>query len=457
MGKMWGGRFKKSTAQEVEDFTSSIHYDVRFYEEDIQGSIAHVKGLQKVKVISSQEATKIISGLKQILSSFKKGTAKLSPKLEDIHMNIEAVLTSKLGDIGKKVHTGRSRNDQVATDLRLYLKKEIKNIQSSIKLLQKTLLKQAQKNIEVVLPGFTHMQHAQPVLLAHHFLAYVEMLKRDQSRLSDCLKRMDEMPLGSGALAGTAYPINRQTVAADLGFNSATNNSLDAVADRDFVVEFLSAASLIMVHLSRLSEELILWMTHEFNFIQLSDEYTTGSSLMPQKKNPDVAELVRGKTGRVIGSLVSILIVLKGLPLAYNRDLQEDKEGLFDAIDTVSKSLKVMNGMLQGLSANKEVMKRAAVAQYTLATDLADYLVKKGIPFRQAHEITGKIVGYCLKANKQLADLYLHEFKKFSKLIENDVYKAIDLKASLNARNVIGGTAPAKVKAAIKKLKKEIK
>ncbi len=405
MSKMWGGRFEEGTAQNVEKFTSSIQYDHRLYAEDIQGSIAHVRGLQRAKVLKPAEAAQIIKGLTSILKDFQKGKVKLSDTMEDIHMNIEFLLTKRIGEVGKKVHTGRSRNDQVVTDLKLYLKKRIKEAIAGVGELQRTLLKIAEKNIGIYLPGFTHLQHAQPVLLAHHFMAYVEMLQRDLGRFADCLKRADVMPLGSAALAGTAYPIDRNAVARELGFAAVSANSLDAVSDRDFVAEYLSAASLLMVHLSRLSEELIIWMSPEFNFIKLSDAYTTGSSLMPQKKNPDCAELIRGKAGRVIGSLVTLLVVLKGLPLSYNRDLQEDKEGLFDTVDTIELALCVMNGMLKGLSVNKAEMQNAAKAGYLLATDFADYLVQRGIPFRNAHEIVGKAVAYCAKTDKALEEL----------------------------------------------------
>ncbi len=457
MPKMWGGRFKKKMAHDVEKFTSSIQYDKRLYEDDIAGSIAHVKGLQKAKVLTAKEAASIIRGLTSILHDVQQGKVNFSEELEDIHMNIESILTKRVGEVGKKVHTGRSRNDQVVTDLRRYVKKETANISKALIGLQKVLLSQAEKNSDVFLPGFTHLQHAQPVLLAHHFLAYIEMFERDKGRLADCLKRVDVMPLGSAALAGTAYPVDRQFVARQLGFVQVTQNSLDAVSDRDFIVEFLSALSLIMVHLSRLSEELILWMTPEFGFIQMSDDYTTGSSLMPQKKNPDCAELTRGKTGRVIGSLVSILVVLKGLPLSYNRDLQEDKEGLFDAIDTVSGALSVVAGMVEGLTVKEDAMQKQAAAQYTLATDLADYLVKKGIPFREAHEIVGKIVAYCVEQRLELSDVDLDMFRKYSSKIDKDVYKVLTVENSLALRNVIGGTAPRQVQTQLNRWKKQLR
>jgi argininosuccinate lyase len=453
--KLWSGRFKGEMSKSAEKFTSSIDFDKRLYREDITGSIAWANALKRAKVITPAEASKIIKGLKGILSGIEKGTIRLKKELEDIHMNIESLLTKKIGKAGGKLHTGRSRNDQVATDLRLYLKNEIEVILKIISVLQKGLIKTAEDNISVIMPGYTHMQQAQPILFSHYIMAYFEMLERDKERFLDSLKRIDVMPLGSGALAGCAYPIDRAALAKELGFKKISLNSLDAVSDRDFVAEVLFCISLAMMHLSRFCSELIIWSSSDYGFIEIGDAYTTGSSLMPQKKNPDVAELVRGKTGRVYGDLVSILTVMKGLSLTYNRDLQEDKEPLFNSIDTLLASLGIFSEMLSSLKINAKAMKDA-VKNTVVATDLADYLVGKGMPFRTAHETAGKIVAYCESSGKDIGDLSLWEFRKFSDLVGEDVYKSITIEKSIEARDVIGGTATKQVLRAIADAKKRV-
>jgi len=453
--KLWSGRFKEGMSKSVEKFTSSIDFDKRLFKEDVTGSIAWANALKRAKVITSAEAGKIIKGLKAISAGIEKGSIKLKKELEDIHMNIESLLINKIGDAGKKLHTGRSRNDQVATDLRLYLKKEIGGILTAISALEKTLIKIAEDNISVIMPGYTHMQQAQPILFSHYIMAYFEMLERDKARFMDSLGRMDVMPLGSGALAGSAYPIDRAKLAKELGFNNISQNSLDAVSDRDFVAEVLFCISLAMMHLSRFCSELIPWSSSDYGFVEIGDAYTTGSSLMPQKKNPDVAELVRGKTGRVYGDLISILTVMKGLSLTYNRDLQEDKEPLFNSIDTLKASLGIFSEMLSSMKINAKAMKDA-VKNTVIATDLADYLVGKGIPFRAAHEVAGKIVAYCEKTKKDISKLSVWEFQKFSNKIGDDVYGAITLEKSIEARNVIGGTATKQVLRAIANAKKRV-
>ena len=442
------GRFSKSADKLAIEYTASLPFDQRLYKQDIAGSIAHVKMLAKQSIISEDEAKTIIAGLKAIRDEIEKGKFKFAAEQEDIHMAIEARLIEKVGEVGRKLHTARSRNDQVALDMRLFTKEAITDTQEGIRGLQKALLDLAEANKSVVIPGYTHLQAAQPVLLAHHLLAYFEMLQRDHERLSDCLKRVDVMPMGSGALAGVAYKIDREFLAKELGFGKISQNSMDAVSDRDFILEYESAAAICMMHLSRLAEEIVLWSSAEFGFIELDDAYTTGSSIMPQKKNPDVAELARGKTGRVYGSLMALLTTMKGLPLAYNRDMQEDKEGLFDTADTLITTLEVFAGMVKTIKVNDENTRSALERGYILATDLADYLVKKGAAFRTAHEIVGKLVNYAVGKGKTLADLEMKEYKKFSSLFGADV-RSITVETSLAARNVIGGTAPVQVKKAL--------
>lgn len=455
--KLWGGRFKKGTDTLVNDFNSSINVDSRLYKEDIEGSLAHVKMLGKQEIIPNKSSKKIEDGLNEILKRLDNGVIEVDPTSEDIHSFVEGTLTYYIGACGKMLHTGRSRNDQVTLDLRLYLKKALDNIVSCVIELEEVIHKKASENIETIMPGYTHMQKAQPITLAHHLLAYGEMLRRDIGRLQDTYKRTDQMPLGSGALATSTYPIDREFVAKELEFSDVTWNSLDSVSDRDYVIETLSALSIIMMHLSRFSEEIILWCTNEFNFIELDDGYSTGSSIMPQKKNPDVAELVRGKTGRVYGDLITLLTVMKGIPLAYNKDMQEDKEALFDALDTVTLSLKTFTGMLDTMKIKKEVMRKGAAGGFTNATDVADYLVKHGIAFRNAHEIVGEIVIYCINKNKAIDELSLNELKSFSPIFEEDIYNAIDLLTCVEERQVIGGPSTKSVKIQLDRLAKFIK
>ena len=455
--KLWGGRFKKGTDTLVNDFNSSINVDSRLYKEDIEGSLAHVKMLGKQGIIPNKSSKKIEDGLNEILKRLDNGVIEVDPTSEDIHSFVEGTLTYYIGACGKMLHTGRSRNDQVTLDLRLYLKKALDNIVSCVIELEEVIHKKASKNMETIMPGYTHMQKAQPITLAHHLLAYGEMLRRDIGRLQDAYKRTDQMPLGSGALATSTYPIDREFVAKELRFSDVTWNSLDSVSDRDYVIETLSALSIIMMHLSRFSEEIILWCTNEFNFIELDDGYSTGSSIMPQKKNPDVAELVRGKTGRVYGDLITLLTVMKGIPLAYNKDMQEDKEALFDALDTVTLSLKTFTGMLDTMKVKKDVMRKGAAGGFTNATDVADYLVKHGIAFRNAHEIVGEIVIYCINKNKAIDELSLNELKSFSPIFEEDIYNAIDLLTCVEERQVIGGPSTKSVKIQLDRLAKFIK
>lgn len=455
--KLWGGRFKKGTDALVNDFNSSINVDSRMYKEDIEGSLAHVKMLGKQGIIPNKSSKKIEDGLNEILKRLDNGVIEIDPTSEDIHSFVEGTLTYYIGACGKMLHTGRSRNDQVTLDLRLYLKKALYNIVSCVIELEEVIHKKASKNMETIMPGYTHMQKAQPITLAHHLLAYGEMLRRDIGRLQDAYKRTDQMPLGSGALATSTYPIDREFVAKELRFSDVTWNSLDSVSDRDYVIETLSALSIIMMHLSRFSEEIILWCTNEFNFIELDDGYSTGSSIMPQKKNPDVAELVRGKTGRVYGDLITLLTVMKGIPLAYNKDMQEDKEALFDALDTVTLSLKTFTGMLDTMKVKKDVMRKGAAGGFTNATDVADYLVKHGIAFRNAHEIVGEIVIYCINKNKAIDELSLNELKSFSPIFEEDIYNAIDLLTCVEERQVIGGPSTKSVKIQLDRLAKFIK
>lgn len=455
--KLWGGRFKKGTDALVNDFNSSINVDSRMYKEDIEGSLAHVKMLGKQGIIPNKSSKKIEDGLNEILKRLDNGVIEIDPTSEDIHSFVEGTLTYYIGACGKMLHTGRSRNDQVTLDLRLYLKKALDNIVSCVIELEEVIHKKASKNMETIMPGYTHMQKAQPITLAHHLLAYGEMLRRDIGRLQDAYKRTNQMPLGSGALATSTYPIDREFVAKELRFSDVTWNSLDSVSDRDYVIETLSALSIIMMHLSRFSEEIILWCTNEFNFIELDDGYSTGSSIMPQKKNPDVAELVRGKTGRVYGDLITLLTVMKGIPLAYNKDMQEDKEALFDALDTVTLSLKTFTGMLDTMKVKKDVMRKGAAGGFTNATDVADYLVKHGIAFRNAHEIVGEIVIYCINKNKAIDELSLNELKSFSPIFEEDIYNAIDLLTCVEERQVIGGPSTKSVKIQLDRLAKFIK
>lgn len=452
--KPWGGRFKGETDKLVEDFSASIGFDKRLFKYDVMGSIAHCKMLEKCKIISQADSRKIIKGLKSIEKSIDNNKFEFSNALEDVHMNIEKTLIDKIGPVGGKLHTARSRNDQVALDIRLYLRDEIQQVLALISSFIRTLVKLAETNLDVVMPGYTHLQRAQPILFSHHLLAYVEMLKRDHERFADNLRHVNVFPLGSCALAGTSFPIDRRYAARLLNFPEISENSLDAVSDRDFMVEFCSASSLMMMHLSRLSEELILWSTSEFSFIKLDDSYCTGSSIMPQKKNPDVPELVRGKTGRVYGNLVSLLTMLKSLPLAYNKDMQEDKEPLFDTVDTVKSSLCVFNGMMKKIKINKKKMLEAASGGFSTATEVADYLTKKGTPFRKAHEITGKIVKYCEQKNKDLTDLTIKEWKSFSGSFGPDIIKAIDVNNSIDSKNIPGGTSRKQVVKRIEKLEK---
>ena len=441
MAKLWAARFGKETDSTVNDFNSSISFDSRLYKEDITGSIAHATMLGKQGIIEEHEAEKIVEGLKGILKDIEDGKVEFSLDYEDIHMNVEQLLTERIGDTGKRLHTGRSRNDQVALDMRLYVKKEIKEIIKLILGFMKALTVKSRENLDAVMPGYTHLQRAQPTTFAHYMMAYANMLKRDVSRLQDCYERMDEMPLGSGALASTTYPIDRDFVREQLGFARLTDNSLDGVSDRDYCVELLSALSILMMHLSRFSEEIVLWCSWEFKFVDLDDAYSTGSSIMPQKKNPDVAELVRGKTGRIYGDLITLLTVMKGLPLAYNKDMQEDKEALFDAVDTVELCLPVFAAMVDTLTVRPKNMAKAAAGGFINATDCADYLVKKGLPFREAYMIVGRLVNLCIKTGDTLDTLTLKDFRAISGLFDEDVYKALELKTCVNGRSVYGGPA----------------
>jgi len=449
MQKLWGGRFSKATDKKVDDFNSSIRFDQRMYKQDILGSIAHATMLGKQEIIPKADADLIVKTLGEILEDIEAGKVEFLIDAEDIHMNIEKILTDRIGDAGKRLHTGRSRNDQVALDIRMYLRDELEQIDSMLKELMQTLLSIAEEHTDTIMPGYTHLQKAQPITLAHHVMAYFEMLKRDHERLLDTKKRMNILPLGSGALAATTYPLDRAFVAEMLDFDGVTQNSLDGVSDRDFVLETEFALSVIMMHLSRFSEELILWSSHEFSFVEMDDAYSTGSSIMPQKKNPDVAELIRGKTGRVYGDLMAMLTTMKGIPLAYNKDMQEDKEGVFDAIDTVKLCLPVMKDMLATMKIKKENMLQGAKGGFTNATDAADYLVKKGLPFREAHEVVGKMVAYALSANKALDEFTMDEFKACSDIFEEDVYDAISMKTCVDGRSITGGPAAETVKKAI--------
>jgi argininosuccinate lyase len=447
--KLWGGRFSEATDAFVERFTASVNFDKRLYHHDINGSIAHARMLEKVGILTSSEADDIVNGLESIRADIEAGRFEWSIKLEDVHMNIESALTSRIGLTGKKLHTGRSRNDQVATDIRLYVRDEIDSIALSITALQSALLDLAEREADTVMPGFTHMQTAQPVTFGHHLMAWYEMLERDYGRLLDCRKRVNISPLGAAALAGTSFPIDREYTARLLGFDAPARNSMDAVSDRDFAIELAAFASLLMTHLSRFSEELVLWTSAQFDFIELPDRFCTGSSIMPQKKNPDVPELVRGKTGRVNGHLIALLTLMKSQPLAYNKDNQEDKEPLFDLIDTVKDCLHAYVGMVPAIKARRQNMYNAALKGYATATDLADYLVKKGMAFRDAHEVVGKSVAFGIEQGRDLSALSLDELKQFSAQIEQDVFAVLTLEGSVQARRHIGGTAPDQVRAAI--------
>lgn len=450
---LWGGRFQEPVDAFVKRFTASVDFDQKLYKYDIQGSIAHASMLQKQQILTENETTLIIDGLKHIEKQIEQGTFQWSIDLEDVHMNIETALIEYIGDVGKKLHTGRSRNDQVALDIRLWLRQECKQISSELTRLQQGIVELASKEYNTIMPGFTHLQTAQPVTLGHHLLAWNEAIQRDYERLQDCLKRLDYCPLGSAALAGTSYPIDRHYSAELLGFNQPTRNSLDTVSDRDFAIEFCSIASISMVHLSRISEELILWASSQFDFIHLPDRFCTGSSIMPQKKNPDVPELVRGKSGRVIGHLTNLLVLMKSQPLAYNKDNQEDKEPLFDTVTTWYDSLRAFADMIPALVANKDAMYKAAQQGYSTATDLADYLVKKGVSFRDSHEIVGKSVAYAIQQQLRLDELSLQQLQQFSALIEQDLYQVLTVEGSVNARNHFGGTAPEQVLAAANRAK----
>ncbi|MDF1821081.1 MAG: argininosuccinate lyase [Alcanivoracaceae bacterium] len=449
--KLWGGRFSESTDQFVQEFTASVNFDQRMYAQDIRGSIAHATMLAEAGVISTDERDAIIQGLEGVREDIENGQFQWSVALEDVHMNIEASLTDRIGITGKKLHTGRSRNDQVATDIRLWLRDEIDAIDAEMARMMEGLLGLAEREAATIMPGFTHLQTAQPVTFGHHMLAWFEMLRRDRERLADCRKRVNRMPLGSAALAGTTYPINRETTRELLGFDEVCYNSLDAVSDRDFAIEFCALAALCMTHLSRMSEELVLWTSAQFNFIDLPDRFCTGSSIMPQKKNPDVPELVRGKTGRVNGHLICLLTLMKSQPLAYNKDNQEDKEPLYDAVDTLRGSLRAFADMIPAIEPNREAMREAARRGFATATDLADYLVRKGIPFRDSHEIVGKAVAYGVEKKKDLGDMSLSELKQFSDQIDEDVFEVLTLEGSVSARNHVGGTAPDQVRAAVQR------
>lgn len=436
--KLWGGRFTKQTDKLVHNFNASISFDQKFYKQDIDGSIAHVTMLAKQKILTDEERDIIIAALQNIKKEIAEGTLEISPAYEDIHSFVEAMLIERTGETGKKLHTGRSRNDQVALDMKLYTRDEIKECDVLLRELLSVILTIMEENTETFMPGFTHLQKAQPLTLAHHFGAYFEMFKRDRGRLADIYKRMNTCPLGAGALAGTTYPLDRAYTAELLGFDGPTLNSMDSVSDRDYLIELLSSLSTIMMHLSRFSEEIIVWNTNEYQFIELDDAYSTGSSIMPQKKNPDIAELVRGKTGRVYGALMSLLTTMKGLPLAYNKDMQEDKELTFDAIDTTKGCIKLFTGMVQTMKINKPAMAKSARNGFTNATDAADYLVKHGVPFRDAHGIIGQLVLFGIEHNKALDDLTLEEYKAISPVFEEDIYEAISLETCVNTRNTVG-------------------
>lgn len=455
MEKPWAGRFKEKTEKVVEQFTSSVSFDSRLWRYDIEGSIAHVKMLGKQKIIPQKDARLIIRGLNEIKTEIQSGKFKFYDSLEDVHMNIEHALIKKIGPAGGRLHTARSRNDQIALDLRLFLRDEIQAIIKLLRNFQMIIVNLSEKYIDIIMPGYTHLQRAQPVLLSHHLLAYFEMFERDRERFVDCYKRVDVLPLGSAALAGTSFPLDRRYVASLLRFPVVSENSMDAVSDRDFIIEFLCASSILMVHLSRLAEEFVIWSSSEFGFIQLPDAFSTGSSIMPQKKNPDVFELIRGRSGKVFGHLMAMLTVMKGLPLAYNRDMQEDKEPLFDTVDTVRGCLHVLTEMMPMIKFHKNAMERAADEGFSTATDLAEYLVRKGLPFRESHRVTGNIVKYCIEKNKRLKDLSIKELKGFSRLIGKDVFYRLSVKRSVDKKISPGGTSRKNVVARIKKIRTE--
>lgn len=453
---MWEGRFSKKLDERTNDFNSSIKFDHRMYKQDIKGSIAHSKMLSKQGIIKEEEAKSIIEGLNKILEDLENGKLEFDPNSEDIHMFIEEELTKRIGDNGKKLHTARSRNDQVVLDIRMYLKEEVEELKEKLKELIHTFIKKAEENMNTIMPGYTHMQRAQPVTFAHHLIAYVQMFLRDLERLNEAYKRIDVCPIGSCALAGTTYPLDREFEAKELGFSKITENSLDGVSDRDFVIELLSDISIIMMHLSRISEEIILWCSWEFKFIELDDSFSTGSSIMPQKKNPDITELIRGKTGRVYGDLFTILTVMKGTPLAYNKDMQEDKEAIFDALDTVNLCITTLDPLVETMKVKKENMKKAAAEGFINATDCADYLTVKGVPFRDAYKIVGNLVKYCIDNNTILEKLDISIYKSFSEVFDEDIYDVIDLINCVNKRNVPGGPASDQVKRQIDQAKKNL-
>ena len=442
---MWEGRFSKKLDERTNDFNSSIKFDHRMYKQDIKGSIAHSKMLSKQGIIKEEESKSIIDELNGILEDIENGKLEFDPNAEDVHMFIEAELTKRIGDNGKKLHTARSRNDQVALDIRMYLKEEVKELKEKLKKLILTFINKAEENTHTIMPGYTHMQRAQPITFAHHLMAYVQMFLRDLERLNETYKRINVCPIGSCALAGTTYPLDREFEAKELGFSKITNNSLDGVSDRDFIIELLSDISIIMMHLSRISEEIILWCSWEFKFIELDDSFSTGSSIMPQKKNPDITELIRGKTGRVYGDLNTMLTVMKGTPLAYNKDMQEDKEAIFDALDTVNLCITTLDPLVETMTVKKENMRKAAAEGFINATDCADYLTVKGVPFRDAYKIVGNLVKYCIDNNTTLEKLHINVYKKFSDVFEDDIYDAIDLINCVNKRNVPGGPAAEQV------------
>ena len=454
MAQLWGGRFTKETDQVVYEFNASISFDKRLYRQDIEGSMAHVKMLAKQGILTIKESDKILHGLLGILQDVDNGKLEITPEYEDIHSFVEATLIKRIGDIGKKLHTGRSRNDQVALDMRLYIRDELKNTDKLLFELMKVLERIMEENLDTFMPGFTHLQKAQPVTLAHHIGAYFEMFKRDRSRLYDIYRRMNYCPLGAGALAGTTYPLDRKYTAELLGFYGPTLNSMDSVSDRDYIIEYLSALATIMMHMSRFSEEIIIWNSNEYRFVELDDAYSTGSSIMPQKKNPDIAELVRGKTGRVYGDLMGFLTTMKGLPLAYNKDMQEDKEGVFDAIDTVTSCITLFTGMVDTMKFNKDVMETSAKNGFTNATDVADYLVNQGVPFRDAHTISGRLVLKCIDEDKALDDLSLEEFREESDVFQEDIYEAISMKTCVEKRLTLGAPGREAMKEVLKKNKK---
>lgn len=450
MSKLWGGRFTKETNKLVEEYTASISFDQQLAMEDIEGSLAHVQMLGECTIIPQEDAELIKQGLLKIKKKIEQGEVEFTVALEDIHMNIEKLLIDEIGPVGGKLHTGRSRNDQVATDMHLYLKHKTEEMIGLVENVQQAFLMQAKDNVETIIPGYTHLQRAQPISFAHHVMTYFWMLERDKERLQDSFKRVNILPLGAGALAGTTFPINRERVADILGFDQIYPNSMDAVSDRDFILEFLSIASILMTHISRLSEELVIWSSQEFQFVELDDSFCTGSSIMPQKKNPDVPELLRAKTGRVYGNLMGLLTVIKGLPLAYNKDMQEDKEGMFDTVATLDGALRLLAPMIGTMTVNKEKMKKAVKEDYSNATDIADYLVTKGLPFREAHEVIGKIVLYSIQNKKYLLDLTIEEYKQFNSLFEEDIYPILEPEHVVAARNSLGGTAPKQVLQQIK-------